>query len=1710
MDWLIERVNIYAMVSRIVKQKELHKENSMDPPQATGKLIGERLFINGYIYTKSQVDERGRSHWKCVRYCKEIEAEKCTSKAMTIDSPKAKQIVLRGPDKSKHNHSPSREELEEAMNLAKKNWNPKSIQRTGPSLKDAIAKIQQCSTTQYANSFRPPGRIRGRLNHRPKPNDKYRIGSDHVLKGLKQPILTTLNHSIIPQEARLKSQEQVKAKSHRPNNENNNRCPERESTQNTTKKPDAKNESVTVAAKDSTEPALQSTAKLIGNKLCISGFVYYGCSAGDLTRREKTYWKCARNNYKKQSKYERCSARAVTCYSPNGSLKVLKGPKESKHNHHQPSKTELDGILARWARRKRKSKKKQLDRLHLDQTRSNCVEQITQDKNFSALIENESSSSSEQGTITSLDRSNDQNDLSESCRTETRQPNSEDNTVTDCTCPGSGATNHRKMVVRQIGKRLYIDGYMYGKVTKTNKGTDWICRRFHNTNVTPKCEATARTIVRSPIEISFISGGPLESKHNHPPMTEEVEDAELLARFCGGENFTYQFVSRADSSMEIQDIIRKPCLQDKNEIGSNSEATDFSCNLESLRYRRFLIEFSEKPIFGKNSIIRALNASHDSRYNLQTAYDIIMKNREKIMKDLKNLKNDPRICSIRTRDGNYSLYEPGDAPAVEFCEKQQNQLTSNTHNDTQPLKEQENVISSTQEEGVGEDARHFKVSLSIKDIVNYWPPIPEPDSVADDTSAVVKIENDVSFHCVEVKKENDHVGDDYESNTRDSFEPSSEESGVSIAVNQSSNGSSTTLAMSKAQQQNTTDTERPIPNKSPHFPQNVERTDTTDKMSPQPILAESTSSQLDSPSTKPPITKSSLCQPQNILEPSPVNQTDPQTIWISSGSPQSSPSDFVEKIATSSQDRPLFTINLIFSQSLTYGTGTTQSTLSNVEGPIISNSKDHDQSTPKPCVESQAESRAFQSHSSDVNNSDTASSHDHRRNFITVKRQNEIEPPTISTTLHSLQSSCSKIKDKYPVRSVSCPLITSDHNDMCQMTPELHLARSKHLQLESSALHSPITSTSYNPSETIALSTSMNQTDPQAISTVTNSINLDSADVTRPIIISLHADHKNSSRSNVDGLMDASLQKDLVKPTKPSAKPNVFDQIVQEPKSSLSNFYGIENLTATSCHRNVERPVTVDQNPLQENCLGRRSVQSELVEVESQNPTSSQCHLGTMAKSATIDDSSSRTGLQHISNVPKAPQSNFRDVRSLTSESSPGHLQSLDQPNSMNQTDPQLSFADSTLSRSDSAGNQNQTPKSPLDHLQNIVGRTSFTQIPPESNFNEPMSTPRNARFQNLMNSQWYQSIARPSITHEIGKQRRKSKSKSSKSSTVARQTVSNSQYYPGNLTSSATNRIAPELMLASSGPYRFNWTDMERSIVSRLNDIYRNTSLAPQVSPYIQQPVMTAARPSQYNWPDVERQIHTYPQGYSRTGFQSTLTATRQFRYSWPDVERQIHKYPQGCYQTALQSTLAVTQPSQHGFFGASRPVFPSSHALSQSIPNLNTSNQFVPSPIPAVPEQPQFNFSGIQRPLVPSSQSYTESLSRSTGISQIGLQSNLAASQPLQTNFFDVARSTTLISQEPPHHFSKSTPTDHVNSQLMNMGNSSNSLNCPPNLNWFNSSVPGIPTPNMPTLLSSMQIPPRQYPAECNTSLIISADEQRNCPIVDSSRTYELGKWT
>ena len=70
---------------------------------ANAKIVGKKLFLDGYRYLKSKF-ENGKQYWECQK----LNTGHCRARAV-ITIINAEIVVIRGSEKSKHDHPPNQE-----------------------------------------------------------------------------------------------------------------------------------------------------------------------------------------------------------------------------------------------------------------------------------------------------------------------------------------------------------------------------------------------------------------------------------------------------------------------------------------------------------------------------------------------------------------------------------------------------------------------------------------------------------------------------------------------------------------------------------------------------------------------------------------------------------------------------------------------------------------------------------------------------------------------------------------------------------------------------------------------------------------------------------------------------------------------------------------------------------------------------------------------------------------------------------------------------------------------------------------------------------------------------------------------------------------------------------------------------------------------------------------------------------------------------------------------------------------------------------------------------------------------------------------------------------------------------------------------------------------------------------------------------------------
>ncbi|KAJ8665037.1 hypothetical protein QAD02_006699 [Eretmocerus hayati] len=667
----------------------------LGPQQEIGQFIGGRLCINGYMYMRNH-RERVITYWQCTRNKKKIGPNRCRARAMTILSSDGHPIILRGPTESEHNHLPNQAAIDRAMKAAIV-LQSQSQKETPGHLSESVKNILSRTLAQR------------------------RLSSNQ-----SEEISTTFSESYSQGEVLSNSEQEM---------------------EESTIEDEPFFESIPVMAILEQPPTEDQPLTNFG--LEVSSLQKPGTKDNTLFNSEDTTMSV--ESSPNQIKLFSGSNQATNTVHERITDDRFFNDLEQEINKIQPCKIRTNSFLTSRSMEadfheftvQNESMSDPLRSIGENSENFTPGTNMDAEENIGSLIENCLRANELGPTKNMLVGQND----TDSTIQEIRDCQSEDHmTSKDSKCTPSGTINKSTMIVKQIGKRLYVDGYIYVRKVRPSQGvTDWACRRCAKKNIVQKCQAKAQTIASSSAEIIFKNGGPELSKHNHPPMNEDVEDARKLVKPGYHDFFTYQSVWIENSSDGVRcKKSNRPQLPDQHSHKKHSKVKGLHLDTESLSYRRFLIALSKNPILDEKNIMSALATSYNlSEYN-KTAYAKVIQNREKIMKDVKYLKNDPRTCKTPTQNGNYSPYEAGDSSQEKFYNQNKTQRAIDDHCNYSGPTEQENVITSTQGDK-NPDGVPVRVSLPIKDLVTYWPPIPDPDDPLDDDGAD-------PLHCVYVKE----------------------------------------------------------------------------------------------------------------------------------------------------------------------------------------------------------------------------------------------------------------------------------------------------------------------------------------------------------------------------------------------------------------------------------------------------------------------------------------------------------------------------------------------------------------------------------------------------------------------------------------------------------------------------------------------------------------------------------------------------------------------------------------------------------------------------------------------------------------------------------------------------------------------------------------------------------------------------------------------
>ncbi|KAJ8665080.1 hypothetical protein QAD02_006742 [Eretmocerus hayati] len=372
--------------------------------------------------------------------------------------------------------------------------------------------------------------------------------------------------------------------------------------------------------------------RLIGRRLCVNGFIYIRNQMKDDGR---TTWECGR--YRTRN----CRGKAYT-NDPFVSNEIIVY-RETPHDH-PPSEHEVEEA-ERGAKKMRKAepwkprkKPKPKNAVH---TSSKKIPQkslpstsTTNESTHPPKVEHSAKKAVENNCTKQKDSKKLESEIKLTAGAETSS------------CPPS---------VKLIGNRLCIDGYVYLVHEKFDNRVAWRCRRRRSP--TNRCLARATTSKFMDGEEPIVKSGPKESKHNHPPILEDIEEAkrfEQFGRHAAKRNRKVTSRTRAQPKAQLLPIHKhesnsKPSLENSNvskkqrqeSVTSHRHGNTFRSLLnDSCNYRCFLLKFLENPIFDRKSIIAALSSVYKSLNGCLMAYGTILENKDKIQSDIEALKKD--------------------------------------------------------------------------------------------------------------------------------------------------------------------------------------------------------------------------------------------------------------------------------------------------------------------------------------------------------------------------------------------------------------------------------------------------------------------------------------------------------------------------------------------------------------------------------------------------------------------------------------------------------------------------------------------------------------------------------------------------------------------------------------------------------------------------------------------------------------------------------------------------------------------------------------------------------------------------------------------------------------------------------------------------------------------------------------------------------------
>ncbi|KAJ8665086.1 hypothetical protein QAD02_006748 [Eretmocerus hayati] len=689
------------------------------------RLIGKRLYIDGFVYEMNYLDHNGKVHWQCVRHRRECDVI-CDAKVITSDPSISEYITLfEGLEESKHNHRPSladREEAEEleAMDTWKKKSEILSIDRDDPDYEpDPEAETSSDTSSQSDSDSLKSSETSDkdkstRAARSSRPKKSYHIKAVDYTSSQIPPIIIG-NQLKIDQFVYM----QVGASNYssriywRCVRYRSGECNSTAITSN----PFANQELIVFKGPNESEhdhPPIHSdtqefeeAAKFVGKK-----------------ERPKS-----RIIGKPVSKTDRKTVKMSTCHrsilekcAENQGINNLKEVQQPSMEDriHTPT-VSSDGLLSSTP--KLIGRRLYLDgyiyslhsrstiddrnhwvcrRYHKTQNRCPARATTSDPAGDQKLIVFRGPALSKHNHSPSEDEIRESERIAIFGNKRGRKPRIITQTSTDDNSNQHFADSFSDSfssgvadTVKNMNEDKSGTHLVGGSGKSSPKEIDQRPRKRHANKISRTCveferikaEGTAKVTTSNHVKGLKLMGhrwGPEQSKHHHPPSLAELEDAKESVRLERRSNLRTITQTPISLSKNCKSDLKRSLVEAPSESESSasskkrSEVTNSnrgrrkgsSLMSNPSKYRRFLLRFLKNPVFDTRHVFAALGSLYTSDYGRVWAFAKILDHRRKIENDLEILKNDPdaNISAL-----NYtSSFDVCEAEIVEntICEKE--------------------------------------------------------------------------------------------------------------------------------------------------------------------------------------------------------------------------------------------------------------------------------------------------------------------------------------------------------------------------------------------------------------------------------------------------------------------------------------------------------------------------------------------------------------------------------------------------------------------------------------------------------------------------------------------------------------------------------------------------------------------------------------------------------------------------------------------------------------------------------------------------------------------------------------------------------------------------------------------------------------------------------------------------------------------------------